>query len=413
MTVLKVNDLHPSVSDPVLTAMNFLNEITIRFPEAISFAPGAPYAPFLNDVDIAAYLQRYLDHRGVPAATLLRYGPTAGEINDLIAGALAAEEGIRVPPESIVVTVGCQEAMFITLRAIMAAPTDVLLAVDPCYVGLAGAASVLGIDVVGVPEAEGGVEPADVAAVCAAVRRSGRRSRALYLVPDFANPSGSRLPLAARHRLLAVAEQEDLLLLEDNPYGFTAGGAALPVLKALDTRQRVVYLGTMSKVCAPGVRVGYAVADQRVLTADGSAGLLADRLTAIKSMITVNTSPIAQAIVGGMLLAGEALRSREKAAHYRANLAVLVAELTAKLPAEVSWRAPDGGFFVIIRLPFPAGQELVEVCARQYGVLYTPMRDFYLAAPDDNRIRLSCSNLTAPEIVEGVDRLCQFIRDRR
>ncbi|TNH22693.1 PLP-dependent aminotransferase family protein [Micromonospora orduensis] len=413
MTVLKVDDLHPSVSDPVLTAMNFLNEITTRFPDAISFAPGAPYAPFLTDVDVAACLQRYLDHRGVPVATLLRYGPAAGEINDLIAGALAAEEGIQVPPEAIVVTVGCQEALFVTLRAIMAAPTDVLLAVDPCYVGLAGAASVLGIDVVGVPEAEDGVEATDVAAACAAVRRSGRRPRALYLVPDFANPSGSRLSLAARHRLLAVAEQEDLLLLEDNPYGFTSGDDALPVLKALDTRQRVVYLGTMSKVCAPGVRVGYAVADQRVLTASGSVGLLADRLTGIKSMITVNTSPVAQAIVGGMLLAGEALRSREQAAHYRANLAVLVAELAGNLPADVSWRAPDGGFFVTIRLPFPAGQELVEVCAREYGVLYTPMGNFYLAAPDDNRIRLSCSNLTAPEIVTGVDRLCQFIRDRR
>jgi (S)-3,5-dihydroxyphenylglycine transaminase len=412
MKPLAPAELHGSLSDPVITSMNFLNEVTTRYPDAVSFAPGAPYAPFLSDVDVFAEIQRYLDYRGgTMAGLLLPYGAAAGQINDLIAGWLAVEEGIRVPAEAVVVTVGCQEALVVALRAVAAAPSDVVLAVNPCYVGLAGAARLLDIDVEGVPEAEQGLDPATVVAVCAEIRRSGRRPRALYVIPDFANPSGRRLSLATRRRLLEVAEDEDLLLFEDNPYGFTADDR-VPTLKALDTDRRVVYLGTMSKVCAPGVRVGFAVADQPVAGPSGETSLLATSLAALKSMITVNTSPIAQAVVGGMLLGGGLHRAR-KAAHYRTNLAALMDALRRELPADVSWQAPAGGFFVTLRLPFEAGPDTVERCAREYGVLYTPMRHFYIGAADDARIRLACSNLTPPVIREGVRRLSAFIRERR
>ena len=107
-----------------------------------------------------------------------------------------------------------------------------------------------------------------------------------------------------------MAAQEDLLLLEDNPYGTFGDGARLPTLKALDTGRRVVYLGSFAKTGFPGARVGYAVADQRVAADDGTASLLADELSKIKSMVSVNTSPVAQAVVGGKLLETAAASSR-------------------------------------------------------------------------------------------------------
>lgn len=118
-----------------------------------------------------------------------------------------------------------------------------------------------------------------------------------------------RQPVRSQHEpghpahLLEVAEREGVLLLEDNPYGlFHGGGRTPPTLKALDTGRRVVYLGSFAKTVLPGARVGYAVADHRVRDAQGATGLFADQLSKIKSMVTVNTSPIAQAVVGGALL---------------------------------------------------------------------------------------------------------------
>lgn len=126
---LRKEELHASVSDPVLDTMNFLNEVTIRYPEAVSFAPGRPYEGFFDTEQLFTHLRRYLDHLAeqgdTPAAVrtkLFQYGPTAGLINGLIADSLRKDEGIDVDPASIVVTVGCQEAMFLTLRALFAGP---------------------------------------------------------------------------------------------------------------------------------------------------------------------------------------------------------------------------------------------------------------------------------------------------
>jgi (S)-3,5-dihydroxyphenylglycine transaminase len=156
-------------------------------------------------------------------------------------------------------------------------------------------------------------------------------------MPDFANPSGLSLGLAARRELLRVAAAQDLLLLEDNPYGlFPADDVTrLPTLKALDGQRRVIYLGSFAKTALPGARVGYVVADQTVAAADGSVGLLADQLSKIKSMLTVNTSPIAQAVIGGKLLRNECslvtANQRERAV-YAANLRLITDGLAARFP---------------------------------------------------------------------------------
>src|SRR5690606_13203770 len=192
-----------------------------------------------------------------------------------VAATIANDDGIEVSPESIVVTVGAQEGMLLALRALVRDPRDVLLVSSPCYVGITGAARLLDVAVEPVPEHD----PDAVRAVAARLRADGRRPRALYLVPDFANPSGRRLSHSEREQVLAVAAAEDLLLLEDNPYGlFSVTDEHPPTLKALDSDRRVIYLGSFAKTCFPGARVGYVVADQLVTGADGSTTLLADAL---------------------------------------------------------------------------------------------------------------------------------------
>lgn len=423
--------LLPALNGPALGGITFLNEIIDTFPDAISFAPGAPHPDFFDGLDVPAAIERYSRYlrevRGLSAAQVQRhlyqYGPSKGQINDLLSAALLMDEQIAAPPESIVVTVGCQEAMVLVLRALCFQPTDVLAIANPCFVGIAGAAQVLGVHVTPIEETNDGIAIDELKAACRNARREGKRIRALYLAPDYSNPSGTLLSLSARHQLLDLAEQEDFLLLEDNAYGFTADtDAALPTLKALDRQRRVIYLGTCAKTCLPGVRVGFVVADQWVASGDAAPRLLADELALMKSMITVNTSPLCQAIVGGMMLEkGGSLAAvgREKGVFYRNNLEKLLAALDGHISLQlrrdkgIAWNRPQGGFFVRMQLPVQADEALLHYCATTYGVLWTPMRTFYLNDGGQCDIRLSCSYLTDEQIQEGARRLAQFLSDPR
>lgn len=426
MTPLERSELHASLSAPVLGALGFLNEVMDRFPQAISFAPGAPFRDFFDDIDVAAHLERFRvylrEEKGFSTAQadklLYQYGPSQGIINELVAAALRSDEGIAIEPCELVITAGCQEAMLLALRALCATNADRVAVASPCFVGLTGAARLLDIALLPVDERADGIDLDMLRTLCVSERATGRRVRALYVAPDFSNPSGTLYSHAARVALLALAEEQDFLLLEDNAYGFTTDQAqALPSLMALDTTGRVLYLGTCAKMCFPGLRVGFVAAPQRVR--DGGAERpLAVELATLKSMVTVNTSPLCQAIVAGMLLEhGLSFKRlcRDKSTFYRRNLQRLLAALECHvgpgLGVPVQWNRPQGGFFVRMRLPIAADEALLQRSAEEYGVIWTPMRNFSVNGRLENELRLSCSYLRPEEIDEGVRRLGRFLRD--
>ncbi|MFI6640479.1 PLP-dependent aminotransferase family protein [Streptomyces sp. NPDC050504] len=426
--LLHTSALHGSLEDASLSSMNFLNEIAQRYPDAVSFAPGRPYEGFFETDLVHDYLRRFeqylREEKGYDEEqvrrVLFQYGRTKGIIHELIARHLELTEGITVDPDSVVVTSGCQEAMFLVLRALRRDERDVVLAVSPQYVGFTGAARLLDLPVLEVAGGDRGVDLESVADVVAGARARGLRPRALYLVPDFSNPSGVSLDVDTRHALLDLADRLDLLLLEDNPYGyFSADGERLPTLKSLDTKHRVVHLGSFAKTGLPGARIGYAVADQPVTGADGGTGLLADQLSKIKSMLTVNTSPIAQAVIAGKLLTyGCDLRraNEREIALYRENLERLLDRLARHFPPEggsgVSWNVPRGGFFLVVTVPFEADEKLLETSARDHGVLWTPMRHFSTDPAALCQIRLSFSLVTGERIDRGVERFADLVARR-
>lgn len=423
---LEVGDLHAALSDSVLDSMNFLNEVTFRFPEAISFAPGRPFDGFFDVEQIFTGVRIYLNHLAEAGRTpeqirseLFQYGPSAGSIRGILAQWLRNDEGIDVPPESIVVTVGCQEAMVLALRGLIRGPQDALLVSSPCYVGIIGAARLLDIEPVPVAEREDGLHVADVAAAVHEQRARGLRPRAFYIVPDHTNPSGMTLPLDARWELLELAEQLDLLILEDSPYRLVSAGKRLPTLKALDRSRRVVHLGSFSKTLFPGARVGFAIADQTVSSPGRDrAGLLADELAKIKSMITVNTSALSQAAVAGLLLAGDSSSADitcQPSAHYADSMAYTLECLDAAFPVEcrerlgVRWNRPEGGFFLAMNVAFTADDAALVRSAERYGVLWTPMNYFYPAGGGERALRLSISYLDRARIAAGIGRLARFV----
>ena len=419
-------DLHAGLFEPVMETMNFLNEITHRYPEAVSFAPGRPHDGFFETEQIFSYLRRYLDHveqsGGSPASArsaLFQYGPTNGLIRGHVADSLRKDEGIDVPQESIVVTVGAQEAMLIALRALIAGPRDALLVPSPCYIGITGAARLLDIAPVTIQEAEGGLDCDDVEDTIRAQRRVGRRPRALYVTPDHSNPSGNTMSLQTREKLVELAAREDILILEDSPYRMVSPGEQLPTLKRLDRWRRVVYIGSFAKTLFPGARVGFAVADQRVVDDTGQTSLLADQFSKIKSMVTVNTSPLSQAVVAGMLLSAEG-RTREvstAAAAYYGNAMSLVLGCLEEAFDEaerstlgIGWNQPSGGFFLTVRVPFCANNAALARSAEKFGVIWTPMSYFYPDGGGEHSIRLSVSYVPVTEIATGVARLARFVR---
>ncbi|OQD51810.1 GntR family transcriptional regulator [Streptomyces phaeoluteigriseus] len=431
---LSLTDLHESVDDPALTSMTLLNELAGRYPEAISFSAGRPFEGFYDVDDLSRHLttfRGYLeDEIGLPMEqvrrTFFQYGRTKGFIHELIARQLEVDEGLTVDPESIVVTTGCQEAMVLLLRALVRDERDVILAATPNYVGFIGAARVAGAPLRSVREDEGGIDLEDLERQIAAARREGLRPRACYVVPDFANPSGATMALADRIALLELARREQVLVIEDNPYSvFCAGDSRLPMLKALDEHRQVIHLGSFAKSAFAGARVGYVIADQPV-TSDGASSaapvLLADHLAKLKSMVTLNTSTVAQAVIGGYLIENGCSLTRATAREaevYRRNLAATLDSLNSVfapmpgMPHGVSWNAPTGGMFVVITLPFPADDDMLEYSASKFGVLWTPMYHFYAGTSGFHQARLSFSVLTPEQITLGVERLGKLVQDQR
>lgn len=423
-----LDQLHTSIVDPRMDSMRLLSETTMTFPDAISFSNGAPFDGTHDVTKLPLYLERYLEHlreSGVPEKKISRlmfqYGPVNGFIQEEVAHNLKQDEGIDVTPESIMITQGAQEAMVIALRALFTSPDQVLLTVSPAYVGIVGAAKTLGIPLRGVLEGPNGLEPEAVAEAVRAVRAEGKQAVALYLIPDFSNPSGTQLPLEARKELLALAGREELILLEDNPYGlFGREGRELPTLKSLDDTRHVVYLGSYSKTAFPGARIGFLVADQPVTGPSGTQRPLAAELSKTKSFLTVGTSSLSQAVLGGILVEADYdLRSasRPTAQVYQERLQAVLEALAAHFPPEeharhgVSWNEPGGGFFLMLRVGFEADLAAMERSARDYGVSWAPMTMFYVDGGGDRMIRLGFSNLAVPDIHEGIARLARFVND--
>ncbi|MEU8008834.1 PLP-dependent aminotransferase family protein [Micromonospora parva] len=414
-------DIHGSAWDPAATAMTFLNEITMRYPDAISFAAGRPTERWFDLHDITRHVETYcaylrsevgLDEEQV-RRVVMQYGRTKGIIHDLVARQLKVDEQIAVDPSALVITVGFQEGVLLVLRALASTPHDALLVVSPSYVGVTGAARLVDMPVLAVNSGTGGIDLADLRRQHELAVAQGLRPRALYIVPDFANPTGITLDVALRRQLLALATELDILVIEDNPYGLL-GRHRLPTLKALDEDRRVIYIGSYAKTIHAGARVGFVIADQRIATGNGTV-ILADALASLKSVVTVNTSPIAQAVVGGKLIdSGFNLvrASRRETDLYERNRDIVLAGLTRQFgrsPTDIAWTTPAGGFFVAVSVPFHVTDELLELSARDFGVLWTPMRYFYTVGGGEKEIRLSYSSLTPETAAEGIRRLTSFV----
>lgn len=405
------------MSAAIADTMNLLNEATRRYPDAISFLAGRPPQHSVDASPALGWLQHYVDHtrddtaaRQARWAELGQYSDTNGVVLDYVAEYLRKAGFATAEPASCLISNGAQEALAICLAGLVGRD-KVAFAPDPCYVGFAGAADALGVALETAPDDEQFLDKLQ-----ARLRAPGRPVGCVYVIPDFANPSTRVMSLAERRRLLALAEQHDFFIVEDAAYRqYRYEGTDLPAIKQLDRQGRVVYIESFAKSVLPGLRLAVLLADHR----DASGVPLAQRLSSIKSYLSVATSPITQGMLAGLLLQEDFSLQRwllPRRQQLAANRNALVAALTRYLgPAgthAIEWAAPAGGFFLALRLPFAFGQAEFEQCVSQHQVLVMPMQIFSTAGHHGDRIRLAFSNVNPAMIDEGVARLAEFIRKR-
>jgi len=367
----------------------------LSLPDMISFAGGYP-SPALFDTE---GLHAAMEHAmRAPPAEWLQYANTQGELplrEALVAW--MARRGIAAKAEQVLVTTGSQQGFDLILRVLID-PGDVVLVERPTYTTALQALRHAGARVITVGTDADGLDVAELETVLAAHRVS---IKALYTLPTFGNPTGATMSLARRKRLLELALRHRLLIIEDDAYGdLRFDGDEVPALAALareaGAEDRLVYLATLSKIVAPGLRAGWMVAPAEIV----------QRCVIAKQTIDLSTSPWIQGAATHYLTSGMLERHLPRIrAAYREQAHAMVDALHERLAGKLAFSAPQGGMFVWGFLPTGVDAGALVRTAIEEKVMYVPGAPFYADAPDPRSLRL-CFSMSSPERIRlGVERL--------
>src|ERR671926_518515 len=268
------------------SAMRDLMAITER-PEIISLAGGLPDTSTFPAESLAAITAKMAAES---TARALQYGPTEGmaAARACIEEVMAAE-GTPVDPDDILVTTGGQQVIDLVCKTLLD-PGDVVVAEAPTYPGAIPVFVSYQADVVQIEMDADGMVVDEMEATLDRLAREGRRPKFIYTIPNFQNPAGVTLSLPRRRRLVEIAQERELLVLEDNPYGLLRyEGAPVPTLRELDGGLYVMYLGTFSKILSPGIRLGWVLAPAPVLHQINMGKQAADLCSSTLSQLMVTS----------------------------------------------------------------------------------------------------------------------------
>jgi 2-aminoadipate transaminase len=362
-------------------------------PDMISFAGGYPSADLFDAEGLHAAMERAMQEA---PAKWLQYAATEGE--PALREALAAwmkRRSIDAPVDRILVTTGSGQGLDLLLRVLIDRG-DTILVERPSYTTALTAMRFAGARLVGVGADADGIDVGELE-----TKLSQTQAKALYLVPTFANPSGATLSLERRKRLLELAVRHQLFIIEDDAYGdLRFDGAPVPPLAALakeaGAEEYVIHLSTLSKIVAPGLRVGWMFAAPEVLR----------RCVIAKQAADLCTSPWVQYAAAQYLKGGVLERNVGRiVAAYRERAQAMAQALREKLAGKFMFSAPQGGMFIWGTLPTGVDASALLRIAIEEKVMYVPGVSFYADAPDPSALRL-CFSMTMPaRIRTGVERL--------
>jgi 2-aminoadipate transaminase len=360
-----------------------------------SFAGGYPSAETFPLEEIRSTMSEVIDRYGSKA---FQYGATQGvpELREAVA------KRCGVPVERVQITSSSQQGIDVCTR-VLVNPGDVILTSSPSYLGALQSFRSYRADIRGVKH-ETDIETFEKAYedVITQVKSDGKKIKFLYMIPDFQNPSGESLSLEERRMLVRLAQKYDFLIVEDSPYReLRYEGKHIPTMYSLDP-DRVIHLGSFSKIFAPGFRLGWAIAHPEIL----------DKIYVCKQSLDLCPPIFDQYVAAEFLNSGRLDANLEKSiALYKSKRDLLLSLLEEYMPEGVSWTHPEGGLFLFLTMP--EGFEAVKFYdkALDAGVAYVAGEFFHPDGSGKNTMRMNFSFMSPEKITEGVRLLAELLRD--
>ncbi len=373
------------------SAIREILKVTER-PEVISFAGGLPSPDTFPIERMRWACTKVLDE--APQAAL-QYGPTEGytPLREWVARRLS-KHGATIRPSQVLITTGSQQGLDLLGKVLIDEGSKVLVE-TPSYLGALQAFSLFQPDFCAMEtDAQGIITDALTPEQLAG-------ARFMYCLPNFQNPTGRRMPLERRKALLEKAIAAGVPVVEDDPYGeLCYSGDILPSLLSMAPEQ-VIYMGSFSKVLAPGLRLGYVVAPEELL----------GKLVQAKQAADLHTPSFSQRIVYEAVQDGfldahiPTIRTR-----YAHQCQLMLAALDTYFPSEARWNQPEGGMFIWVELPEGIDSSAVLAKAIEQNVAFVPGAPFYATEPRRNTLRLSFVTVTADKIEAGVQILGTLLK---
>lgn len=370
-------------------------------PEVMSFAGGMP-APELFPVEqVMEASMAVLKESGRVA---LQYSSTEGfpRLRQQIADRMLAKNNIKTDADHILITSGSQQGLDFSARVFLN-PGDVVLLESPSYLGAVNAFKAAEPTFIEVPTDDGGMIMEELEKILATTENV----KMIYVIPDFQNPTGRTWDLDRRHKFMEIINHYEIPVVEDNPYGeLRFEGEYMPALKSLDTKGLVVYLGTFSKILAPGYRLGWVCAEDEILA----------KYNFMEQAASLQASTIGQMETAKWIdmfdLDAHVNKIREV---YRKRRDVMMETLHRELPEGCACTDPVGGLFTWVVLPesFNSEERMKELQMKclEKNVAFVAGGSFFPNGGHENTLRLNYSCMPEDKIVKGITILCETIKE--
>lgn len=365
-------------------------------PEVISFAGGLPAPELFPVEELKKVTAEVLEENGT---TALQYGPTEGygPLREQIAKRMKKVH-VDISSDDILVTSGSQQGLDFSAK-IFVNPGDIIICESPSYLGAINAFKAYEPKFVEIDTDDEGMIMEDLEEAL----KNEDNVRFIYVIPDFQNPSGKTWSIERRKKLVELANEYNVAIVEDNPYGeLRFEGEIHPAVKHYDTEGRVIFLGTFSKIFCPGLRLGWVVADKEVL----------NKFIMVKQGADLQSSTISQMEVAKFLETYDIEEHIEKIkVVYKKRRDLMMKTMEEEFPKEVKFTYPEGGLFTWVVLPEHMNAREIAVKALEENVAFVPGGSFFPNGGNENTFRMNYSSMDEERIVEGVKRLGKVLRE--